>query len=734
MFGPAFVDTPLGDLNYNGQIDGVNDWVAYNSEVYKFGTTEVFPACENSNSTVLKQTAHGYRECSNAGLCNRKTGECECFMGFEGVSCQRRLCPGITQCSGHGICATAKSIARADNKNTYELWDKDLSTACICDNGYEGIDCSLRKCKYGFDPLYIDDIRGVQVAVFYIAIMTTSPTIDFYDGQHIGTPGYFTILYQDFHGKVWTTDEIKQGATCDDIIAALLGIPQNVLKPGIECMHDSYNSLDPTYRNIDNPTFTFADEYKFYVSGPRNASVIVSPIFWITGYNNSYIMYQSNSPTLSPTLSPTYLEDHPTPSPTLSPTYLDNSPTPKPSNAPTSKPTLATPTPPTVPPPKPVLSGDLYRISFNGNPGNIRQMSLSLFTDGQNRPTLQSQNGQVITRAWTDGEQGIDTDYFSGYCKGVTVWVENRNGVWILSGFNSGTLKTKFFDCIAQTNELYDKNLNPYPYGSMFRPYAIRIQRSVGPKIFNSFIILFYYDETAAPYDLQVPDGGEGFGYGAFRLLNPFYDFQEAYDFNDQRYEVYYTKGSVIAAGKYAVASFDMASNVIYTSPVQNNTEYANIPASILNNIPSDYDGSISCESYTPDFVDDSCLEKNDLFFIANPYNVMYNPPFVNMYTALSVGKTLVRDTPIITAPLRASPSPTGVRNTIVADFNTNWAANAHGPSGFMIYKFVPDPKFNYLVVSECSNRGICNPYEGLCECFNGYAGDDCSIQHTRAM
>lgn len=738
-FGPAYVDTPLGDLNYNGKIDGIDDWVAYNSEIYKYGTTEIFPACENSNTVVITQTAHGYRECSNAGYCNRKTGNCDCFIGFEGVSCQRRKCPGTSHgipCSGHGVCATASSIAHHDNKNTYNLWDKDLSTACICDKGYEGIDCSLRKCKHGLDPLYVDDVRGVQIASYYIAILTTSDTIDFYDGQETSKPGYFTIVYKDFHDKEWTTDEIQQGASCDDVIAALVGLPNNVLKSGIECMKNSYTHLDPTIRNIHTPTFTWADEYKFYVSGPRTASVLVTPIFWIEGYNKSYTMYLTNPPTTAPTRSPTYLDNNPTPIPTPNPTYSGNVPTPKP----TSTPTVALPTPPTAPtaptptPPSPVVSGDLYRIIFNGNPGNIRQLSINLFTDGQNRPTLKSVGGHVITRAWTDGEQGIDYDYFAGHCKDVTVWVENRNNVWILSGFNSGTLKTKFFDCIAQTNALYDKNLNPYPYGSMYRPYAIRIQRSVGPKIFNSYIILFYYDESAADYDLQVPEGGEGFGKGAFRLLNPFYDLQEVYDFDDQRYEVYYTKGTIIAAGKYAAASFDMASNVIYTRPIQNTTEYSSIPSPIRNSIPSGYKGAVSCESYTPDLVDDTCLQKNDKFFLVNPYNVMHNPPFLNMYTALSVGKTLVKETPIIDAPLRTSPAPDGIRNTIVADFNTNWASDSNGPSAFLIYKFVPDMTFSYALVSECSNRGLCNPYEGLCECFNGYTGDDCSIQHTRAM
>lgn len=33
--------------------------------------------------------AHRLAECSNAGLCNRRSGDCECFRGYTGIACQR---------------------------------------------------------------------------------------------------------------------------------------------------------------------------------------------------------------------------------------------------------------------------------------------------------------------------------------------------------------------------------------------------------------------------------------------------------------------------------------------------------------------------------------------------------------------------------------------------------------------------------------------------------------------
>ena len=37
---------------------------------------------------------HRYAECSNAGVCNRVSGECECYDMFDGAACSRMKCPG----------------------------------------------------------------------------------------------------------------------------------------------------------------------------------------------------------------------------------------------------------------------------------------------------------------------------------------------------------------------------------------------------------------------------------------------------------------------------------------------------------------------------------------------------------------------------------------------------------------------------------------------------------------
>ena len=35
--------------------------------------------------------------------------------------------------------------------------------------------------------------------------------------------------------------------------------------------------------------------------------------------------------------------------------------------------------------------------------------------------------------------------------------------------------------------------------------------------------------------------------------------------------------------------------------------------------------------------------------------------------------------------------------------------------------------------LSTCSNRGICDFDSGLCKCFKGFYGDDCSVQNALA-
>ncbi|CAM9515245.1 unnamed protein product, partial [Hapterophycus canaliculatus] len=80
----------------------------------------------------------------------RKTGLCTCQDGFTGRACERMSCPN--ECNGHGVCMSMGEAASAEDGNrlihvaSYEAWDAGMIHGCICDEGYEGYDCSLRPC------------------------------------------------------------------------------------------------------------------------------------------------------------------------------------------------------------------------------------------------------------------------------------------------------------------------------------------------------------------------------------------------------------------------------------------------------------------------------------------------------------------------------------------------------------------------------------------------------------
>lgn len=111
--------------------------------------------CPKSNAwvgaIVNANDAHGSEECSARGICDRTTGECACFENYDGIACERTVCPN--GCSGAGICFTEKQLASEAGRTYSTPWDADKIVGCICDLGRRGPDCSLVECPSGSDPM-----------------------------------------------------------------------------------------------------------------------------------------------------------------------------------------------------------------------------------------------------------------------------------------------------------------------------------------------------------------------------------------------------------------------------------------------------------------------------------------------------------------------------------------------------------------------------------------------------
>ena len=135
-------------------------------------------SCPYGNAWVdtpsAQNKAHALAECSNRGICDRDSGDCQCFDGYTGSACRRTVCPN--DCSGHGTCEYLKELRNDlgdDFKHTGDkpttdqfqheltlMWDSHKSRACVCDPKWTDIDCSRRMCPKGNYALYYDAGMG----------------------------------------------------------------------------------------------------------------------------------------------------------------------------------------------------------------------------------------------------------------------------------------------------------------------------------------------------------------------------------------------------------------------------------------------------------------------------------------------------------------------------------------------------------------------------------------------
>jgi len=555
--------------------------------------------------------------------------------------------------------------------------------------------------------MYLDDTATIKFNTYDIAILGTAHqgsdlTVGSFgdDGLNIfsnGMPqtktGFWAIRFFDHHGEDWLTEKIPAGAHCEVVVRALEGLPNNVIPAGsLYCsrvtngenavsQYDGftmYDSLHPS--NDDWEKQTKDDDSQHPVRPTRPISN--------HPYNINYLMsiWDASIDSLHGELSGRLF--------ILSTKDADDGLQSSGRNRATNDDDTEK---------SQDIFGDIYRIHFYGNPGKLREPEIEVFLDGA-RPTLDAgvinltpdddiesgarPDNKVITKVWTDGQQGEDNDYFADHCDGVTVTINYKlladahmddddtnllpkdnnyyddDGYLLpadddslnamsyhsyLSGFTAAS-KQLLKACLGDSDFDTSNNIeiSNWDYGTQYYPHIIKLVSSITTYTDGGYYAAVWYDtrvqwdniftdttdddDTANYKHVQTIEGQSTLG--TFRLVNTFMapdaveeDGTESAYYGKTRYEVYTTKGTLALTSNASKAMFSFASKNIFT---------VNATADIKD--LDGYDGDISCE------VGDNnaakfkhifhCLNKTDMFTLLNWEFPYFNPRNINLYTA----------------------------------------------------------------------------------------------------
>lgn len=216
-----------------------------------------------------ENSAHRLAECAGRGICDRETGDCSCFPGYEGKGCKRTSCPN--GCSGHGTCEFLaemrndlgdefKWTGSKPTRDQYDfefplLWDAHKTRGCVCDPKYTGVDCSIRMCPRGDFSYFHALDKTPETQMIVIKNLYTPGTdvskngIDYKNSDITnGTDsnGEFALTFRSTLNEEFTTYALNAyNITAADVEDALNSLPNKVIDEAqvvIYRDHDDYNS------------------------------------------------------------------------------------------------------------------------------------------------------------------------------------------------------------------------------------------------------------------------------------------------------------------------------------------------------------------------------------------------------------------------------------------------------------------------------------------------------------
>eukprot|EP00611_Tribonema_gayanum_P019721 TRINITY_DN3468_c0_g1_i1.p1 TRINITY_DN3468_c0_g1~~TRINITY_DN3468_c0_g1_i1.p1 ORF type:complete len:419 (-),score=77.72 TRINITY_DN3468_c0_g1_i1:230-1486(-) len=239
---------------------------------------------------------HQYAECANKGICDRTSGECNCFAGYEGKACGRMSCPmdkDGNDCSGHGRCLFANDVPYGVNVGsatqlldtflgdsngndaetfTYYNWDNERTRLCVCDAEWEGVDCGKRSCPKGDDVM---DTNGDQVQSILLVAGPGMDTTDFVAADGTSDPE-FALTFTTLTGERLTTGPI----TFDTSVTAAAFGPAlaTAVKSALEALPGGVIDTVDVVATLGMPAYNAATTFWTVSGNPATPSVVSTNI------------------------------------------------------------------------------------------------------------------------------------------------------------------------------------------------------------------------------------------------------------------------------------------------------------------------------------------------------------------------------------------------------------------------------------------------------------------------